>query len=261
MGLIHTVMRPPLSEFVDFLWLAEGYMQPHATELVVPTGSMELVLNLDEHGQAGDVLSGMRTKSILLDTSNPLHLLGARFKPGGAFAFLSFPADELQDLTVSTETVWGANSRFLREQLLGARSPALRLRLVERFLLQQLHRRPDRHPAVRYAVNSSQQSTRTPSVASVVERTGLTWRRFIAAFRNEVGQTPKVFCRIARFRHVIASIESSPVVDWAAVALECGCSDQSHLIHDFHAFSGISPSAYLRHRTSPNHVRIPGPAR
>ena len=54
MGFIYTVTRPPLSEFVDFLWLAEGYMRPHASERVVPVGSMEPVLNLDEHCQAGE---------------------------------------------------------------------------------------------------------------------------------------------------------------------------------------------------------------
>jgi AraC-like DNA-binding protein len=47
-------------------------------------------------------------------------------------------------------------------------------------------------------------------------------------------------------------------VDWADLAVTCGYSDQPHLVHEFQAFSGMSPSAYLRHRTAHvNHLRDP----
>jgi AraC-like DNA-binding protein len=37
--------------------------------------------------------------------------------------------------------------------------------------------------------------------------------------------------------------------DWAAVALECGFFDQSHLIRDFGQFCGLSPVAYRNQRS------------
>jgi len=71
--------------------------------------------------------------------------------------------------------------------------------------------------------------------------------------------TPKVFSRLSRFRAVLNTIETVTYVDWTATALECGYFDQAHFIHDFRDFSGMSPSAYIRHRTAgPNHVRIAG---
>ena len=36
------------SEFVELLWLYEGYTQPHKKERLLPDGSMELVINLNE---------------------------------------------------------------------------------------------------------------------------------------------------------------------------------------------------------------------
>jgi transcriptional regulator GlxA family with amidase domain len=198
-GLIHTVTRRPLSEFVDFLWLSQGYAQPHAAERVLPTGCMNLIFDLDEHGQAGNTVSGACTRSFVLNTSRPLSLVG----------------------------------------------------------VQRLHRGAGRHPAVRFALDAFQNPTSVSSVASVVARTGLTSRRFIASFRDEVGLTPKVFCRLSRFRHVIGTLESAPAIDWPAIALACGYFDQAHFIHDFRAFAGVSPTAYLRHRTtSVNHVRV-----
>jgi AraC-like DNA-binding protein len=41
------------------------------------------------------------------------------------------------------------------------------------------------------------------------------------------------------------------------VALRCGYFDQAHFIHDFKAFSGISPTEYIEKRTMHlNHVPL-----
>ena len=259
MGLIHAVTRRPLSDFVDFLWLSESYVQPHTAEWILPTGNMSLVLSLDERGQAHDVLSGARTRSFVLDTSKPLSLMGACFKPGGGFPFFDGPAGELRDLSVSLDTLWGGKAQTLREQLLEARTVFARFHVLESFLLDQVRRRPDRHPAVRYALSAFQNRATALSVAAVTERTGLSARRFIEVFRHEVGLTPKVYCRISRFRAAVSAVASTPTVDWAATASVCGYFDQAHFIHEFREFAGMSPSAYIRHRTgSPNHVRLPG---
>jgi AraC-like DNA-binding protein len=267
MGPIHRVTRRPLSDFVDFLWISEGYAQPHAAERVLPTGNMGLVLSLDEHGGVRDVLAGASTRSFLLDTSKPLSLMGARFRPGGGFPLFDGPAGELQDLSVPLDLVWGPRARTLRQQLLEARTAPARFRVLESFLLEQVLRRPHRQPVVRYAIDAFQNSAGVSSVAEVTARTGFSARRFIEMFRHEVGMTPKVFCRVSRFRAVVSAIAAAPsvapkaasAVDWAATALTCGYFDQAHFIHDFREFAGMTPSGYLRHRTaSPNHVRVPG---
>src|SRR5690242_9836539 len=38
--------KPPLSKFVDNFWLYEGYVAKHQTEPILPTGTLELVINL-----------------------------------------------------------------------------------------------------------------------------------------------------------------------------------------------------------------------
>jgi AraC-like DNA-binding protein len=45
---------------------------------------------------------------------------------------------------------------------------------------------------------------------------------------------------------------------WADLALSCGFFDQAHFIHDFQAFTGLTPSAYLAQRGEQhNHVPLP----
>jgi transcriptional regulator GlxA family with amidase domain len=95
-------------------------------------------------------------------------------------------------------------------------------------------------------------------IAAVTERTGFSARRFISLFRNEVGLTPKVYCRLVRFREGVGTLTTTSRVDWTEIALGSGYYDQPHFNHDFREFAGMSPSDYLRHRTSsPNHVRRP----
>jgi len=76
-------------------------------------------------------------------------------------------------------------------------------------------------------------------------------------FREEVGLTPKLYCRIRRFQQVLALIRCGKPVEWADIALSCGYFDQAHFVHDFRAFSGITPSAYASHRgPHTNHVSM-----
>ena len=256
MTAICRINRLPLSRFVDFFWLAEGYVQSHRAEAVLPTGCVDLILSLDERHEA-DVIAGARRQSLVIDTSRSLSLIGVRFRPGGAAPFLPLPVGELAGLSVDPTIPWGSSARALRERLLETPTADARFNILERFLLERLHKSRDPHPAVRYAIDAIEQSEGAATVATLVERTGLSARRFIATFRDEVGLAPKVFCRLARFRRVIRALRKTEDVDWTDIALDCGYFDQSHFIHDFRSFAGVSPSAYLRQRTpSANHIRI-----
>jgi methylphosphotriester-DNA--protein-cysteine methyltransferase len=73
----------------------------------------------------------------------------------------------------------------------------------------------------------------------------------IRLFSEEVGLTPKSFCRIRRFQRAVSLLHRAQVVDWADTALACGYCDQSHMIHDFRDFAaGLSPAQYLSRRSA-----------
>src|SRR5271156_3677695 len=133
----HYTPGPPLSEFVELLWLYDGYTQPHAMERLLPDGSMELVIDLrndqvriydkENHGSFqtvfGSIVVGAQSEYFVLDTACQASVVGAHFKPGGAFPFFRLPMDELCDRHVSLEALWGRFATDLRERLLEAQSP------------------------------------------------------------------------------------------------------------------------------------------
>lgn len=263
---------PPLSRFVKVLWTYRGRPQTHTRERLLPDGSVELVVNLFENqnrvydaddpknkfqAYGGSVVCGPHSKFFIIDTQEEENVVGVHFKPGGSVPFLGIPADELHNLHISLEDIWGAEAVNLRDQLLEAPSEEVKLRVLESALLRAGARRMERHAAVEFAIAQFQGPTYGPLVSQITDQIGLSQKRFIDIFRGEVGLTPKVFFRLQRFQHAIRSTAANERVIWSNIALDCGYFDQAHFIHDFRAFSGISPTAYLEQRTPHlNHVPL-----
>lgn len=268
MLFLHRKPSPPLSEFVDVLWLYEGFNVSHEKERLMPDGSVELVINLAEdvirnydsrnphkfETIPGCVVSGPRSEFFVIDTEGEAAVAGVHFKPGGAFPFFRVPPAEMADQSVALDALWGRASGWLRERVLAAKSPKARLRTLECCLLEQLFRPLEHHPAVDFALQRLS-SSYPPGIAWVVNRVGYSQRRFIELFAREVGLTPKLFSRVSRFQQVIRAAHSLDIVNWADVALDCGYYDQAHFVHDFQSFAGITPSEYLARKTPHvNHV-------
>ncbi len=261
---------PPLSDLVEAFWQYEGPDPPHARERCLPTGTLEIVVNLcDNEARAYDRLDADRPRSVrgplvrgahtgpfVIDTAGRTSTIGVHFKPGGAFPFLG-PAAELRDGIVPLEALWDSGAAELRERLLDTATVDARFLVLEQALLARATRLPGRHPAVAFALEQFQRPQR-PKVSEVARRSGLSQRRFIRVFDEAVGLTPKLYGRIQRFQRTLCLVEDGQGVEWADVALECGYFDQAHLINDFRAFSGITPTAYLADRDDRvNHLPLP----
>ena len=261
---------PPLCEFIELMWFGDDYIVPHALERVLPTGDMSLIINLYEDRTRvydsqypskcktlnGAIVVGAYSEFTVIDTAEQRSTMGAVFKPGGAFPFFKLPAGELQNTDVSLDMLWGPEARFLREQLLEAKTPEAKFAALERALLNRMAASLDPpHPAVRFAVGNFR---RVPNraISSVTHQIGLSERRFIQLFAQQVGLTPKLYCRVKRFQRVLRHIaRCRECIDWAEIALTCGYFDQAHFIHGFRAFSGINPSMYVANKTQfQNHV-------
>ena len=254
---IHRVSTKPLSAYVDYLWLTDGYGQPHAQELVLPEPCMTLVVDLDDERADAIRMYGVRSHPLVLGASQPLRLMAAHFRPGDGFPFVACPAGELHNLDVSLTTFWPGEIAELRERILEAQTDGERFHELECFLVRRLRVSRTGSAAVRHAIRQFQYPGRAWSVGSVRDQIGISAQRFIELFRNDVGLPPKLFARLARFRRVLGCVDTADEVDWTDVAIAAGYFDQAHMIRDFRQFAGVTPSAYLSRRTATNHVRIP----
>ena len=253
------VPSPPLTEYVGLFWCAEARAQPHGTELILPTGTVELVVSLRPDAtplSGGAIVCGPHSQSIRKDTSQSEKVIGVHFKAGGAFPFLEAKADELHNSIALLESLWGRDAMRLRDQLLEAPCSAARFAIIEQTLIKRLATAPKQHSAVGRAVRQFE-STQGLHISVLAHQIGLSSRRFAQLFSREVGMTPKRFCRVQRLQQVLKQVAAHRKVDWAELALDCGYFDQAHLANEFRSLCSLSPKEYLERRGSRlNHVPL-----
>ncbi len=270
MPYLHYRPSPPLSNFVEMFWYYEGEAGgPHKKERLLPQGSSELVVNLREdeirlydrknlkesQKLTGAAICGPHSQFFVIDTAEQDCVAGAHFKAGGAFPFFDLPLSELHNQHVSLDVLWGRAALSFRDRLLEELTPEAKLRRFEQLLLEQLYKPLQQHRAVSYALVLL--GAEPAPIAELSEDIGISSRRLVDVFSQQVGLTPKLFARVQRFQKVVQNLPPEQDVDWVEVALACGYYDQAHFIHDFRSFSGLSPSSYLRYRTRhTNHVPI-----
>lgn len=266
------VPRAPLAEFVGLLWYFDGPAAPHARERLLPTGTTELIINLranetrvyDAADPArmrrfpGAIVSGPHSECFVIDTAEQAAVLGVHFKAGGSRPFFAAPATEFHNTHVALADVWGTAAEVLREQVIAAANVGQRFQLLESALLARM-RREVCHPAVAFALRQIETDIANVSIRTITAEIGCSARHFGEIFGAEVGVSPKRFARMCRFHEVIRRVHprAAAEIDWADLAIDCGYYDQAHFIHDFRAFSGLTPSAYLAQRTPHlNHVPV-----
>ena len=263
--------RPPLDRWVEGLWLYEGDGReaPGArwSERVLPNGTLQLIVDVSAGGPCDSVPGGMvvvgaHAQVCVVDFEARMVLAGVAFRAGGAAPFFALPLGELADTEAPLDLMWGGLACELRERLHEARGDAARFAVLEHALLSRLQwaaRRgdPRLHPAVDMALAHWRADADLPSVSAVVERAGLSARRFTELFTAQVGQPPKRYSRVCRFQAALQRLHADAGFDGADLALACGYHDQAHFNHDFRAFSGLTPTQYRALRTEhANHARL-----
>jgi len=274
MTTLHRTPSPSLRPFVKALWASDGTdPRPAATrEISLPTGAMHVVFRVSPHplrvfsslddatGRtfSREIVGGARATPYVRDISQPVRSVGVQLHPGMAPLLLGVPASKLAERHTPLEDLWGRQAIEMRERLEEAGSPERQLDLLESFLAARLPQLKGVHPAVAHALQRFETIT---CVRSAVEESGYSHRRFVGLFKEAVGLTPKLYCRVRRFQQVLKDLASEPRVAWVRRALDSGYSDQPHFNREFREFSGLSPGEYRALApASPHHVPIRGRA-
>jgi AraC-like DNA-binding protein len=253
------VYRPSraLAPFVGCFWSCDRYVVSHARERVLPTGTASVIFRGDDCRALRGGFTGPRSTFATVSTERPFSAVGIHFKPGGAYPFLAGATVDLADASAPLVDLWGSAADELSERLACVEAPGDRCRVLEQMLLVRLPGGFVPRPPIRRALDLFHRSGGLMSVGAVVQAVGMSRRRFVDAFRSEVGLSPKVFCRLRRFSAVLDSVASLKNADWADVAQAAGYWDQAHFNHEFREFCGLTPSEYMARRIAPTHVAAP----
>jgi AraC-like DNA-binding protein len=256
---------PALAPFVDwFGWYAEPLAD--AREIAVPTGTSQLVVNLDEdelrwydgagtaHRRAGAGLCTAVGGPVVIDTAEQRHTICVAFRPAGAYPFFGPPADALDEPVVSLVDLWGPGAAGVRDRLLSAPTPHAALLALQDELVARAPRPLERDRGIASAAGAL---GRGAAVAEVSDRLGRTTGWLRRRFAEQVGLSPKRYGRIRRLHRLLDGVLAVPDPDWSRAAADSGYFDQSHMVNDFRALTGVTPAAYRpRSPGERNHVPL-----
>jgi AraC-like DNA-binding protein len=246
---------PRLAGIVASLWFGAGRVA-YQRDRILPSGQSQLLINLgppqyrivpgppEQRVPFVDVwFSGLHQGPIDTEAPHGNALLGVALSAHGAFPWLGESMAGLSDRIIALADALGDGALGLRDRLLDTPSLEARFRCVERWLLARLRPRCIVHPAVRWAVDRIAASGGRVSIEDLAAYTGFTRRHLANLFRQQVGLTPKSLARVHRFREALALLNRADgQVPWEKLADACGYYDQSHLIHEFRRFTGLTPT-------------------
>jgi AraC-like DNA-binding protein len=172
-------------------------------------------------------------------------VIGLRFQPGAATAWLRAPASALVDERVPLEAFWGSEASTLAEWVGEARSAEGIARRLERALERKAVAvgPPDAiAPAIHRLIQSNRQAEVIPSLR---DRLGLSERTVRRVCRKAFGYGPKRLERILRFQRFLRLGRDAQSLGLAGLALAAGYADQAHLTRETAELAGLTPRAIL----------------
>jgi AraC-like DNA-binding protein len=228
-----------------------------------PGASCTLILSFGPpirlYGPAGpsvpaSFLAGMHDGPVLTEFTGHQHGVQADLRPLGVFALLGRPMPELTNVTPQLTDLDVPELAGLPARLAEAPDWPRRFALLDDVLLRRLDAsgaRPD--PEVAWAWRRLVRSAGRVGVQELADDTGWSRRHLLTRFREQVGLNPKTAARVLRFHHAArllapASIYGPPSIvppSISDVAAASGYADHAHLVREFHALAGCTPTEYL----------------
>ena len=164
--------------------------------------------------------------------------------PTGISQLFGIPVSEMSQRNYDAALVSGL-MRALREHLGACTTFEQRVRVMEDALLPLAARSRKRtlmsvvadHVFVRRGVIAS--------VERLAADAGLGIRQFERLFLSEIGISPKLYARVARFQNALDMKIAAPGRTWLEIAHRLSYHDQMHMIRDFQLLGGHTPGHLL----------------
>jgi AraC-like DNA-binding protein len=193
----------------------------------------------------GQVIGPMSTVGPPADADQP-EAIGVYFYAAQAHRFIQVPNCELLDRIVALEDLWSVAGSELVVQLNDSTTEAARIDCLESSLLDRLDRERNLTsmldlPGLAGCVLRRRGRI---TVQRLAEAAGVSRQHLTRVFREAVGVTPKLYCRLARFQAGLVYAGRKDL-DCAQLAVALGYFDQSHMIADFRQFTSLTPHALL----------------
>ena len=249
-----------LAAHVHCIWRFQGD-EDGAEQAVPPDGRCELIAHggrpYDErgadgawHAQAALLFAGQLTRPLILRSRGSVDVLGVRFKPAGAWAFVGAPMSSCTDLRIDLATLHGDRAATsLRAQLRDAAGAGERMAALSRHVAAQIALRDGvRDKAIEACVERILASEGRVRLAELGPLAGLGERQLQRRFAQVVGISPRMLGVVVRLRRVFDALRDAPWSTWSERAQAAGFFDHPQMARDFRRLLGTAPTRWAARR-------------
>jgi AraC-like DNA-binding protein len=189
-------------------------------------------------------LAGPNSHPTFISGSGSFRTFGMGIQPLGWTALMNTPACELAEHIVPAADLLGqCKVDKISDIVESAISDDTMIDAVEAGIMCMLQQRGARLSPIVRAVQDLIAVQPINRVDDLGVRVETSPRQLERLTKDAFGFSPKTTLRRARIRRTIQAMKGYIPVDWESQA-EQDFADQSHLIHEFRRFTGLTPSAY-----------------
>lgn len=236
---MYASFTPPslLAPYIDAYWVVTT--TGPATSRILPDLCADFIFDLHTHTHK--VVGTMTTFHDAHVTAQS-HILGIRFKPGGMAAFLGLPMQLLTDQHLPGTDLSLPLLKSLQEAIEKQHTLPDILSAISACLLQAL---PAQHTRMQAAIEVIQSTHGIISPTALAAHVNMSPRNFERTFLQHVGTSAKTFSRIVRCLSAKTAMQTQPVHNLLALAINYGYHDHAHFTKEFSHITGQRPSEYL----------------
>ncbi|WP_329255519.1 helix-turn-helix transcriptional regulator [Streptomyces sp. NBC_01478] len=237
---------PPLRPYIEHYWLIDWDLTEPYVSHVVPHPAVHIVFQRLAGEDAFVEIAGIPHGLFAQKLEGRGRVCGIKFRPGGFRAVAVAPERPVSEWT---------GRRVRQPEVFPDTDPATvldladdsaRVAALDAFLLA-LGPRPDPQAELATTLVDRIRTDRTiRRVTDFAHTEGLSVRLLQRLFAAYVGVGPKWVILRCRIHEALERAGAEEPVDWAGLAADLGYADQAHLVRDFTATVGVTPTAYAQ---------------
>ncbi len=211
---------------------------PFDTEMVEYKNSGRIVKNIPVvlYGQFSEVTNRSIGKNFLV--------VQIIFNPGALFRLTGVAATALTNEYIDAENIFSSQLQNINEQLFFATTYPAMITIVNNFVRSLIKKQQKPKLLLDDACTLLLQKNGSLSIDALAKQACLSTKQLDRKFNERTGVNPKLYAKIIRFDRAFRFKNSHPHLDWLRIAVECNYYDYQHLVKDYKAFTGLSPTAF-----------------
>lgn len=259
MGLSYQTFKPSpaLSNWVSHYWVTETSFNPEKltpAQTCLPMGLVQWVIQTRGKHQLGlidnqwgafpdDFLVGLMNRPVRWKMFGESRAFGICISPEWFTYIYNFPLSSISDSFISVDNLDIPGLPSLRESLvLEEDDLAKQIELIDQFLLALLEQQQAAENFFASTIQKIRLQKGSFDKETLRDYFFLGDRQIQRLFKTNFGLSPKAYERVTRFSNTIRYMNRYARPEWDVIADELGYSDQAHLIREFKAYAGFTPS-------------------